>query len=60
MILKTNTDMIVVNPGNLVISGINADKGNKYYKGDKPSLASIHYSSYDINEDLNRISEKFF
>ena len=53
-ITKTNTDMIVVNPGNLVISGINADKGAiSIYKGDKPSLASIHYSSYDINEGIS-------
>ena len=53
-ITNTNTEMIIVYPGNLVISGINADKGAiSIYKGNKPSLASIHYSSYKINEGIS-------
>ena len=36
----------------LVISGINADKGAiSVYKGDEDILASIHYSSYSFNEN---------
>lgn len=47
----TNTDMIVVKPGDLLISGINAEKGAvAVYQGEKDVLASIHYSSYEYDQ----------
>jgi len=49
---KTKTNMILIKPGDLVISGINAAKGAiaLYDEGNtKPAAATIHYSSYIIN-----------
>jgi len=49
----TNTQMILVKPGDLVISGINVMKGAVaiYSEKETESLAAtIHYSSYEINE----------
>lgn len=46
----TNTDMILVKPGDLLISGINAEKGAvTVYQGEEDVLASIHYSSYEYD-----------
>lgn len=52
---KTNTNMITIMPGDLVVSGINAGKGAIaiYGKENKNSAtATIHYSSYEVNSDL--------
>lgn len=52
---KTNTNMITIMPGDLVVSGINAGKGAIaiYGKDNKnPATATIHYSSYEVNSDL--------
>jgi len=46
----TKTDMIIVHPGDLVISGINVAKGAvAVYQGDEPVCATIHYSSYTFD-----------
>lgn len=48
----SKTDMIVVEPGDLVISGINVSKGAlAVYHGEEPITATIHYSSYVFDED---------
>jgi restriction endonuclease S subunit len=48
---KSNTKMILVKPGDLVISGINVSKGAlSIYEGDKAVAATIHYTSYILNE----------
>lgn len=53
----SKTDMILVNPGDLVISGINVAKGAiAVYEGTEPIVATIHYSSYIFEEtkiDIN-------
>ncbi len=53
----TKTDMILIKPGDLVISGINVEKGAiAVYQGDEDILATIHYSSYEFDEkkiDIN-------
>lgn len=52
---KTNTNMITIAPGDLVISGINAGKGAIAIYGkenERPATATIHYSSYEVNENL--------
>lgn len=49
---QTKTNMILIQPGDLVISGINAAKGaiGIYSKENKrPAAATIHYSSYIPN-----------
>jgi type I restriction enzyme S subunit len=47
----SKTDMIIVEPGDLVISGINVSKGAlAVYHGDEPITATIHYSSYSFDE----------
>jgi type I restriction enzyme S subunit len=47
----SKTDMIIVEPGDLVISGINVSKGAlAVYHGDEPITATIHYSSYIFDE----------
>jgi type I restriction enzyme S subunit len=47
----SNTDMIVVKKGDLVISGINVAKGAMaVYQGDEDITATIHYSSYSYDE----------
>lgn len=49
----TKTDMILVQPGDLVISGINVAKGAvTVYQGTEPVCATIHYSSYAFNEKI--------
>ncbi len=48
----SKTNMILVKPGDLVISGINVEKGAmSVYIGDKDVIATIHYSSYIYNAD---------
>jgi type I restriction enzyme S subunit len=44
---SSNTDMILIKKGDLVISGINVEKGAlTVYEGEEDILATIHYSSY--------------
>jgi len=48
----SKTDMILVEPGDLIISGINVAKGAiAVYQGEKPITATIHYSSYIFDEE---------
>lgn len=55
---SSNTDMIVVKKGDLVISGINVEKGAmSVYRGEEDVTATIHYSSYSFNE--NKIDIEF-
>lgn len=58
----SKTDMIIVHPGDLVISGINVSKGAiTVYKGSEPVAATIHYSSYIFNDSIVDIDYfKFF
>jgi type I restriction enzyme S subunit len=54
----SNTDMILVKKGDLVISGINVEKGAlAVYQGDEDLTATIHYSSYEF--DKEKIDEEF-
>src|SRR3990172_13284271 len=47
----SKTDMIIVKPEDLVISGINVSKGAlAVYHGEEPITATIHYSSYVFDE----------
>lgn len=49
----SNTDMILVKPGDLVISGINVEKGAvAVYEGTEDVLATIHYSSYQYDSSI--------
>ncbi|MFA5879101.1 MAG: hypothetical protein WC860_02900 [Candidatus Margulisiibacteriota bacterium] len=55
----SKTDMIIVEPGDLVISGINVAKGAiSVYEGKEPITATIHYSSYIF--DKNKINIDYF
>ena len=55
----TKTGMILVKNGDLVISGINVEKGAlAIYKGETDALATIHYSSYTYDKD--KIDIDFF
>lgn len=55
----TKTDMIIVHPGDLVISGINVAKGAvAVYQGDDPVCATIHYSSYTF--DSSKVDLEYF
>ena len=48
----TKTNMIIVEPGDLVISGINVAKGAiAVYQGLEPITATIHYSSYTFDPE---------
>ncbi|KAF5427786.1 type I restriction enzyme, S subunit [Candidatus Methanomarinus sp.] len=48
----TKTNMILVKKGDLVISGINVEKGAlAVYEEDEDALATIHYSSYVYDEN---------
>ena len=48
----SNTDMILVKKGDLVISGINVEKGSmNIYLGEDDVVATIHYSSYEFDEN---------
>ena len=60
---KTKTNMILIEPGDLVISGINAAKGAIAIYGEeniKPAAATIHYSSYVINKKRAKNYRKNF
>jgi type I restriction enzyme S subunit len=47
----SNTDMILIKKGDLVISGINVEKGAMaVYTGEEDITATIHYSSYSFDE----------
>lgn len=49
---NSNTDMILIKKGDLVISGINVEKGaSAVYKGEDDITATIHYSSYEFDEE---------
>lgn len=55
----SKTDMIIVDPGDLVISGINVSKGAiAVYHGEEPITATIHYSSYSF--DKGKIDIEYF
>lgn len=55
----TKTDMIIVHPGYLVISGINVAKGAvAVYQGAEPVCATIHYSSYTF--DSSKVDLDYF
>ena len=55
----SKTDMIIIEPGDLVISGINVSKGAlAVYHGNEPITATIHYSSYIFDED--KINIEYF
>ena len=55
----SRTDMIIIEPGDLVISGINVSKGAvAVYYGEEPITATIHYSSYAF--DKNRVDINYF
>jgi type I restriction enzyme S subunit len=55
----TKTDMIIIYSGDLVISGINVQKGAiAVYQGKEPITATIHYSSYIF--DKNKIDIEYF
>ena len=48
--IKTNTNMILIKKGDLVISGINVEKGAlAIYNQENDVLASIHYSAYEFD-----------
>ncbi|GAE88942.1 restriction endonuclease subunit S [Acetivibrio straminisolvens] len=50
---STKTNMIIVKPGDLVISGINVAKGAlAVYEGTEDVLATIHYSSYEFDKSI--------
>jgi type I restriction enzyme S subunit len=54
---STKTDMIIVYPGDLVVSGINVAKGAiAVWEGDHPIAATIHYSSYSFDKERIDIS----
>ena len=54
----SNTDMILVKKGDLVISGINVEKGAMaVYERNDDVTATIHYSSYSF--DKNKIDIEF-
>jgi len=55
----SKTDMILIKPGDLVISGINVAKGALgVYHGQDDVTATIHYSSYTFDED--KVSVEYF
>lgn len=58
----SNTDMILIKKGDLVISGINVEKGAMaVYTGEEDITATIHYSSYSFDENAIDIEFlKFF
>ncbi len=55
----SKTDMILIKPGDLVISGINVAKGALgVYHGQEDVTATIHYSSYTFDE--SKVSVEYF
>ncbi|MFH0801786.1 MAG: restriction endonuclease subunit S [bacterium] len=58
---KTKTKMILIRPGDLVLSGINAAKGAIAIYPDeekKPASATIHYGTYEVKK--NKADKNFF
>jgi len=56
---KSKTNMIIIKPGDLVISGINVSKGAvAIYQGSEDISATIHFSSYKF--DKEKIDIDFF
>jgi type I restriction enzyme, S subunit len=55
----TNTDMVLVRPGDIVLSGINAVRGAIALHNDfeEPLAATIHYSSYEV--DRSKANPRF-
>ena len=50
--VQTNTDMILIKSGDLVISGINVEKGAlAIYTSEEDVLASIHYLAYEFDAE---------
>ena len=50
---SSKTGMIIIKPGDLVISGINVSKGAMgIYAGNDDVTATIHYSTYTFDESL--------
>jgi len=60
----SNTNMILIKSGDLVISGIGIAKGGgnslNVYEGKEDVLATIHYSSYEINKKIISSFRNFF
>ncbi len=55
----SKTNMILIHPGDLVISGINVAKGAMgIYRGHENVTATIHYSSYTF--DTSKIDVEYF
>jgi len=55
----TKTNMILIKKGDLVISGINVEKGAvAIYQGNEDISATIHYSSYEF--DKKKINVEYF
>lgn len=49
---SSKTDMILIKQGDLVISGINVEKGAiAVYEGQEDVTATIHYSSYEFDKE---------
>jgi type I restriction enzyme S subunit len=60
---NTKTGMILIRPGDLVVSGINAAKGAIAIYGEKnikPIAATIHYGAYVPNKELADIQYLWF
>ena len=56
---SSKTNMILVKPGDFVISGINVSKGALgIYAGEENTTATIHYSSYTF--DTEKINVEYF
>jgi type I restriction enzyme S subunit len=56
---SSKTNMLLIKPGDLVISGINVEKGAMgIYDGDEDVTATIHYSSYTF--DAEQINVEYF
>ncbi|MFP5439052.1 MAG: restriction endonuclease subunit S [Bacteroidia bacterium] len=52
----TRTNMIIVKKGDLLISGINAEKGAiAIYDYEEDAIATIHYSSYTYDQNIINI-----
>ncbi|MEA3307086.1 MAG: restriction endonuclease subunit S [Elusimicrobiota bacterium] len=55
---ETKTNMILIRPGDLLVSGINAAKGAiSVYNGESPIAATIHYGAYI--PDKKRVDVKY-
>lgn len=49
---ESRTDMVLIRPGDIVMSCINAAKGAvAIYEGKTPIAATVHYATYSVNEE---------